>query len=350
MKISIDLIIKLRQALAWCALPIRPAMAILTSLITGGVLFVPPAAAAKLRLSQSNVGITAAPLWVATSYGLFKKYGLDIEPVYVRNSTIQMMALTTGEVQLSHTGGAPTLNAVAAGHDLTVVATFGHGVYWDIVSKPEIKAPEDLRGKELGVTNIGGTTWIGAILGLEYFGLNPERDRIKLQSIGDQTVLVQSLSSGRVDAILVEPSFSRDLRKKGFRVLAELSKAKLPFASSGLVVTRSYLQQQPDTVEGVLKVFLEATAFLHKPANQGIVMRMLSERLKISATTAAKETLQDIDLLIARRPYPDADGLKNIQRVMRQNPGVARVRVEDIVDQRIYRKLEHSGFIDALYK
>jgi ABC-type nitrate/sulfonate/bicarbonate transport system substrate-binding protein len=70
----------------------------------------------------------------------------------VRNSTIQMMALTTGEVQLSHTGGAPTLNAVAAGHDLKVVATFGHGVYWDIVSKPEIKVPEDLRGKELGVS------------------------------------------------------------------------------------------------------------------------------------------------------------------------------------------------------
>jgi NitT/TauT family transport system substrate-binding protein len=287
---------------------------------------------------------------VATSHGLFKKYGLEIEPVYVRNSTIQMMALTTGEVQLSHTGGAPTLNAAAAGHDLKIVATFGHGVYWDIVSRPEIKTPEDLRGKELGVTNIGGTTWIGAILGLEHFGLNPDRDRIKLQSIGDQTVLVQSLTSGRVDAILVEPSFSRDLRKRGFRVLAELASAQLPFASSGLVVSRGYLQQQPDVVENVLKVFLEATAFLHKPVNREAVLRMLSDRLKISATTAAKETLQDIDKLIARRPYPDVEGLKNIQRVMRHNPGVARVKVADLVDERIYRKLEETHFIERLYK
>jgi NitT/TauT family transport system substrate-binding protein len=287
---------------------------------------------------------------VATSHGLFKKYGLEIEPVYVRNSTIQMMALTTGEVQLSHTGGAPTLNAAAAGHDLKIEATFGHGVYWDIVSRPEIKTPEDLRGKELGVTNIGGTTWIGAILGLEHFGLNPDRDRIKLQSIGDQTVLVQSLTSGRVDAILVEPSFSRDLRKRGFRVLAELASAQLPFASSGLVVSRGYLQQQPDVVENVLKVFLEATAFLHKPVNREAVLRMLSDRLKISATTAAKETLQDIDKLIARRPYPDVEGLKNIQRVMRHNPGVARVKVADLVDERIYRKLEETHFIERLYK
>ena len=55
-------------------------------------------AAPKIRLSQSNVGVTAAPLWIATSQGVAKKYGLDLEPVYVRNSTIQMMALTTGEV------------------------------------------------------------------------------------------------------------------------------------------------------------------------------------------------------------------------------------------------------------
>jgi ABC-type nitrate/sulfonate/bicarbonate transport system substrate-binding protein len=307
-------------------------------------------AATKIRLSQSNVGITAAPLWIATTQGLLKKYKLDLEPVYVRNSTIQMMALTTGEVQLSHTGGAPTLSAAAAGHDLKIVATFGQGVYWDIVAKPEIKTMEDLRGRDLGVTNIGGTTWIGAILGLEHFGLSPERDRIRLQGIGDQTVLVQALNSGRVDAILVEPALSRELKRKGFHVVAELSAAKLPFASSGLVVSRQYLQQQPEIVENVLKVMIEATAFLYKPANREIVFRFLAERLKITDPVTAKETFQDLDKLIAKKPYPDIAGLKNIQRVMRYNPSVAKVKAEDLVDERIYRKLEESQFIDRLYR
>jgi NitT/TauT family transport system substrate-binding protein len=307
-------------------------------------------ATAKIRLSQSNVGVTAAPLWIAMTQGIAKKYGLDIEPVYVRNSTIQMMALTTGEVQLSHTGGAPTLSAAAAGHDLKIVATFGQGVYWDIVSKPAIKSIEDLRGRDLGVTNIGGTTWIGAILGLEHFGLNPERDRIKLQGIGDQTVLVQALSTGRADAILVEPALSRDLKRKGFRVLAELSAAKLPFASSGLVVSRPYLQQQPEAVENVLKMMIESTAFLYNPANRDVVMRFISERLKIMDPLTAKETFQDLDKLIAKRPYPDLAGLKNIQRVMYYNPAVAKVKAEEIIDERIYRKLEQSQFIDRLYK
>ena len=76
--------------------------------------------------------------------------------------------------------------------------TFGHGVYWDIVARPEIRSIGELRGKNLGVTNIGGTTWIGgATLGLEHFKLNPERDRIQLQGIGDQTVLLQARTRPR---------------------------------------------------------------------------------------------------------------------------------------------------------
>jgi ABC-type nitrate/sulfonate/bicarbonate transport system substrate-binding protein len=305
--------------------------------------------AVRIRLSQSNVGLTAAPLWVATSHGFFSKYGLELEPVYVRNSTIQLMALTTGEVQLSHTGGAPTLNAAARGHDLKIVATFGHGVYWDIVARPEIRSLNDLRGKNFGVTNIGGTTWIGAILGLEHFNLNPDRDGIKLQGIGDQTVLLQALTSGRVEAVLVEPSFTRELKKNGFRVLAELSNAKIQFASSGLVAPQPYLEKHTDVVENVLKALIEATAFLYKPVNRQVVLKILTERLKLSDSISASEALQDFEKLVAKKPYPDVEGLRNIQRVMKYNPTVARVKIADLVDDRIYRKLEESQFIDRVY-
>src|SRR5262245_12820268 len=267
-----------------------------------GPLATQAASTTRIRLSQSNVGLTAAPLWVATRHGFFSKYGLELEPVYVRNSTIQIMALTTGEVQLSHTGGAPTLSAAAQGHDLKIVATFGHGVYWDIVARPEIRTAGELRGKNLGVTNIGGTTWIGAILGLEHLSLNPDRARIQLQGIGDQTVLLQALNSGRVDAVLVEPSFTRELKRRGFRVLAELSSANIPFASSGLVIPQAYLRRESDAVENVLKALIEATAFLYKPANRRVVLEILTDRLKLSDTVSAKEALQDLDKLVAKRP------------------------------------------------
>ncbi len=304
----------------------------------------------KVRLSQSNVGLNSAPLWLGISQGFFAKYGLELEPVYVRNSTIQMMALTTDQVQFSNTGGGPALNAAAKGYDLKIVAAFTHRGYWDIVANPKIKVPNELRGKQLGVTNIGGTSWIGAILGLEYFNLRPDRDDIKLQAIGNNTVLPQALISGRVDAILVDPSLTRELKKKGFTVLAELSRYNIPFASSCLVVSRAYLEQHPGIVEGVLKGLIEGTAFLYNPANQRTVFKIFAERLKINDPTVAEEALEDLDKIVSRKPYPYLEGLRNIQRVLIYNPSVAKVNVENLIDDRIYRKIKESGFIDGLYK
>jgi len=49
------------------------------------------------------------------------------------------------------------------------------------------------------------------------------------------------------------------------------------------------------------------------------------------------------------KPYPSVDGLRNIQRLTKlQNPKIADVKVEDLVDSRFVRKLDESGFIDRL--
>ena len=53
---------------------------------------------------------------------------------------------------------------------------------------------------------------------------------------------------------------------------------------------------------------------------------------------------------MARKPYPAVDGLRNVQRLTKaQNPRVAEVNVDDLVDARFMRKLDESGFIDRLY-
>ena len=102
-------------------------------------------------------------------------------------------------------------------------------------------------------------------------------------------------------------------------------------------------------MENVLKALIEATAFLYKPVNRQLVLGILTDRLKLSDTTSAEEALRDFEKLVAKRPYPDVDGLRNIQRVMKSNPSVARMKVENVIDGRIYRKLEESQFIDRLY-
>lgn len=54
---------------------------------------------------------------------------------------------------------------------------------------------------------------------------------------------------------------------------------------------------------------------------------------------------------IERKPFPTIQGLSNIQRLMKlRNPSIDRLRLEDLIDDRILRRLDESGFIDALGK
>jgi ABC-type nitrate/sulfonate/bicarbonate transport system substrate-binding protein len=120
----------------------------------------------KLRISQSAVNARSAILWIAQGQGIFAKHGVEVETIYLRNSSLQMAALATGDVQIASSGGAPVLSAVSGGQDLKIVASPSNRLAYDVVARPEIKEAKDLRGKRFGVTNIGGTTWMAAILAL----------------------------------------------------------------------------------------------------------------------------------------------------------------------------------------
>jgi hypothetical protein len=51
-----------------------------------------------------------------------------------------------------------------------------------------------------------------------------------------------------------------------------------------------------------------------------------------------------------RKPFPSVEGLRNAQRLMKvRNPKLAELKVENIIDERIMRKLEGNGFINSVY-
>lgn len=304
----------------------------------------------KLRMSQSAVNTRSAVLWVAKGQGFFAKHGLDVETIYLRSSNLQMAAMATGDVQFGSSGGAPVLSAVSGGQDLKIVASPSNRLSYDVVVRPEIKEAKDLRGERFGVTNIGGTTWMAAILALEHLGLDANRDQIRINAIGNQTILAQAIEAGNIDATLLDPFLSRRMKQKGLPVLVELQHAKIPFVNTSLVVNGNYLRERPDVVEGMLKGLLEAQAFISLPANRNIVLKTMMQQMKLNDPAILEEGYQDLLVGFERKPYGTPEGLRNIQRMMGSlNPNVSRVKVDDLIDNRFVRKLDESGFIDALY-
>jgi NitT/TauT family transport system substrate-binding protein len=290
------------------------------------------------------------PLWIAQGQGFFAKYGLEAEIIYVRSSTMQMAALSTGQVDVSITGGTPVLFAVAAGQDVKLVSSTSSRLTSDLVVRPEIGKAEDLRNKRFGVSIIGGTSWMEALLALEYLGLNPSRDGIQINATGGQSIRASALETGSIDAALLAPLFSRTLKLRGFRILLELSQVNVPFVNTGIVASGIYLERHPEIIDAILKSLLEAQAFIAVPANKPAVLKTLMYHMKISDRLIAEEGYREMARELEKKPYPSVDGLRNIQRLLAGgNPKIAAINVQDVVDSRFMRKLDSNGFIDRLY-
>ena len=303
----------------------------------------------KIIIAHAAVNARVLPLWAAKEQGFFNKYGVPADMIFIRQAPTLVAALTSGDIQVGYTGGTAVLGAAASGSDLKILAAFTNRVTYDVVTRKDIKTPEDLRGKIFGVQSIGGTVWMGAILALEHFGLDPNRDKISLIAAGDQSVLAQALVTGTIDATVLDGVMSRPLHENGYPILAELSKANLPISSVGIVAKNSYIQSNQQTMENLLKALLESEAFIFGPSNKGRAMAILKKYLRIN-DHEAEEGYKDVINGLDRKPHANLAGLRNVQRLMKiRNPAVEKVKVEDLVDDRIMKKLDQSGFIDDMY-
>ncbi len=307
------------------------------------------AAPSKLVIGYASVTPRGMPLWIAKEQGFFAKYGIDSEPVLLRGGTVLVTGLAAGDVQIGRTAGAAVLSAVAAGHEIKMLATFSSRNSYDVVVRPNIKKVEDLRGKKLAINTIGGGTWMGVSLWLEHFGLDLQRDRIILQSIGDQGVQAQALESGVVDAAFVDSVYSKWLKQKGMNILADYSELKQPLVSQSTIVPRSFLQQHPDIAENYLKAEIEGLAFAVAPKNKSVVIKSFMRRMRVDGANAEDAY---IDLLRGadRKPLPSMEGMRNLQRLLKpRNPKIGELKLEDLIDSRIMQRLDESGFIDRAY-
>jgi NitT/TauT family transport system substrate-binding protein len=299
-------------------------------------------------IAHAAMNARVAPLWVARERGFFTKYGIVADTIFVRGAPTLVAAMQSNEIDVGYTGGTAVVGAVANGADLKLLSAFTNRVTYDLMVKPGIKTPEDLRGKKFGIQSIGGTVWMGAILALEHLGLDPERDKINVIAVGDQNVLAQALETGTIDATVLDGVQSRRLSGLGFPTLIELSKYSLPILSSGFVMREPAIQKNPQLVENLMKAVIEGSAFSLSLAQKPTTIKILQKYLKVSERDA-EEGYKDLVNGTDKKPYAAPAGVTNVVRLMkRANPKVEKVKPEQLIDDRILKKIDQSGFIDEV--
>ena len=304
----------------------------------------------KVVIAHASMNARTSLLWIAQGQGFFAKNGVEAKLIFMSRGPILIASLAAGDVDIGLAGGTAVLGAAVGGLDLRAVATFTSRFLNNLVVRPGINSANDLRGKRYGVSSLGGTLWMGAMLWLEHLGLDARRDNIRFLVIGDQTLLSQALETGIIDATALDSAFSLKLRPKGFSVLGDFSQVNLPIMSVAIVVKKDYINEHSATLQNVLKALIESQAFTLAPKNKTTVIETLMKHLRISDPAVAEEGYRDIIRGLDRKPYPLVEGLRNIQRLAEiRDPRVAKINVEDLIDSRFVRKLDESSFIDGAY-
>ena len=119
-----------------------------------------------------------------------------------------------------------------------------------------------------------------------------------------------------------------------------------------VAVKKTYLQRQPEIVENVLRALVEGLAFTWSPKSKSVVLKSVARRPRITDTTIAEDGYQELLTRggLEKRPHPSLEGMRNVQRLMQiSNPRVGEVKLDDVLDRSLMRKLEDSGFIDRMY-
>jgi NitT/TauT family transport system substrate-binding protein len=306
----------------------------------------------RTNFASSITSESMAVVWVAKERGFFQKYGLDVQSILMPRSALTVTALIAGEIDAAIIGPGHLLNAATSGADVIGIANFVQKLDYRFVGRPEIKRPEDLRGKRVAISGPGAVSHVVSLLALEKLGLDPNRDKITFLTIpGTEMNRRVALETASVDASGLNGAVGDLYASRGYTMLFNFKGSGISLAQTALATSRRTIAAKPQVIDGYLKAFIEALAYILEPANKATVMRIIASHLRLDSSAASEDAYRAVVNSYERIPYPNVDGIKKLQSILVQvNPKLAGVKAESVVDAGLIDKIVASGFAKNLHE
>ena len=241
----------------------------------------PMACCKKVVAAYSNVSADDWVMWYAFEKGIFKERGLDMDMQAISGGAQTSAALLANQIQIGQFGGSEALSAVAGGADLVIVANMAPVYPYILYAQKSITTVAGLKGKTIGVSNKGGSSDIATRAALKANGLDPDKD-VTITAVGSHANRTAALLNGSIDAGVDDPPEDQDLVKAGLNAVIDIASQKLPAANTGIIVQRSYLTANKDTVQAYIDATVQARAAMAKDKEGSIAV--LQKYFKITET------------------------------------------------------------------
>ena len=303
----------------------------------------------KVVIAYSSISPNQAPSWAAYETGLFRKYGLDVQLIFVESGSRTVQTLVSGDVVAAQVAGAGVIQSNLQGSGVVLIAGFLNTLDYKLMVSRDITRPDQLKGKAVAVSRAGSSSDFATRYALEKYGLIPDKDVAILQ-IGSQPARFAALETGKINGVMVSIPVTARAAKLGFNALADLQMLGLEYQHSALAVSQSLIKSQPDLVRNILKAHVEAIHYMKTHRKE--TLAILAKYLKTDDADALQEAYEaEIEALIPQKPYPTLKGIQTILRELGAKDATARAaRPEQFADLTFMKELDSSGFIDRLYK
>jgi NitT/TauT family transport system substrate-binding protein len=327
---------------------IKGIISILVLFILGAALFAAPVSSADklFTLYTARVMSQAYP-WIAAEAGLFKKYDLEIPLVFVTPGAPAVAAILSGDSEAAVIGAASITRPFVAGNkDPVIIGGIKSLLTHSILAKPDIKRPEQLKGKRIGVSRIGSNPHYFAVQALRHFGID-SREVSYIQAGGAPETLAALVAQGIDAAVLTVPTDAQAL-KLGYHYVVYGPDLRIAYAATTFTTRRSIIAKREAVIGRFMRAMAESAKIMH--TDKEYTYKVLGKYLRVDDRKLLEASYNVEIKALEPKLAIKLEGLQStLDEIAPVDPRAKNVKPQEMVDMRYLDEMEKSGFMDQIW-
>jgi ABC-type nitrate/sulfonate/bicarbonate transport system substrate-binding protein len=301
----------------------------------------------RVRTGYSGISGYQVPLWLGVDLGLFKKYGIALEPILFRGGSESVAALASGEIHFDVVAPQPHIAAALSGSDIIIIGTYFNKHTYSIVARPGIRSAQELKGKKVGVLSLVGLNAIVINTALKHWGIDEKS--VTLLRAGGSRDRFTAVQAGLIDATMLTGAFVDRAKASGMNVLLDLSELDDSFPTVSLMTNRRLQSSKRNVVRGFLQAISEATYIFKNDPNLG--KKSLSKWMRTQDQQTLDSAYQSYAPIMSFPPYTALPGIQVVlDDLATVRPDAKSRKAQEFVNEEVLRELDKQNFFEKLQK
>src|ERR671918_514737 len=294
--------------------------------------------AKKIRLTYAGWELGTAVAYVGVDSGLFKKNGLDIEEIPIRDTlSAGVQSLIGVDVLIGFGNPLAVLQPVASGADIALIGSHVSFDQYGMGVASSISAVKELKGKKVGVSALGAKSDLVARVILRRAGLDPAKD-VELVAAGLSPARALAIAKNLLQGAPLSEDVAAEAKKLGIKIIDVKA---VPAVTDLIITTRSLVKRDEEAVRRFMKGY--AAAIHHFVSSRDHSLAILKKYFPGSQGVTVDTMYNNFSAQL--RPLPELNG-EAIQALVDVGATVDQrtkaLKPADIIEPRFFDELKGS--------